>query len=127
MRLVLVILTGFAFAGSAAADVDQRHDNVEDCLAQAQGVTMEVDFCLSDEAERQDVRLNAAYEKALGMAEEGQRELLAQSQKDFLAYRDSWCAAKSGFLGSGRNQYRAQCHIRTTRERIAGLEGFDVP
>ena len=127
MRIVLLAAAGLLLAAPAAADVSERPDNVEDCLKAAQGITMEVDFCLSDEAERQEVLMAAAYAKALRLAEDSQRVLLERSQAEFLTYRETWCEAKSAFMGSGANSYRGQCLIRTTKERIAGLEGFDSP
>jgi len=128
MRIALLAAAGLLLAAApAAADIDERPDNLEDCLREAQGVTMEVDFCWSDELERIGPRLEAAYDKAMSIAEEGQRAGLEQSQKDFLAYRESFCSAKGGFLGSGHNEYYARCMIRLTRERAEALEGFDSP
>jgi len=127
MKRLALVFSVLLLAPSAAADVDPRPDNLKDCLREAGGVSMAVDFCLGDEAERLEATLTAAYEKALSIAEESQRGPLEQSQKDFVAYRESWCSAKSDFLGSGRNEYRGQCMIRTTRERIEALEGFDRP
>lgn len=106
--LVLGVLAALA-AAPALADPSDRPDDLDACLAAAGGVTMEVDFCWADEAERLGPRLEAAYDKAMRIAEEGQKALLGQSQKDFLAYRESWCGAKSAFSGSGRNEYRARC------------------
>lgn len=124
--LFLGLLAGLA-AAPALADPSDRPGNLDDCLAAAQGITMEVDFCWSDEVERLEPRLEAAYQQAMSIAEDGQKAGLEQSQKDFLTYRESWCGAKGGFLGSGRNEYYARCLVHTTRERVEALENFDNP
>ena len=126
MRLAL-ILAALAFAAPALADVDERPDNLEACLAAADGVTMDVDFCLGDEAERLEPKMATAYDAAMRIAEEGQRAGLEQSQKAFLAYRETFCEAKAAVEGSGHSQYGLNCTIRLTRDRIRELEGFDNP
>lgn len=129
MRALLVfgVLTGLSAALPALADPSERPDNLEACLAQAQGMTIEADFCWSDEYDRAAAGLQPAYDAAMAIAEDGQKAGLEQSQKDFLVYRESWCGAKGGFLGSGHNEVYARCMVRLTRERIAALQGFDTP
>jgi uncharacterized protein YecT (DUF1311 family) len=122
---VLAALAVLGCAVPATADMPDRPGNLEDCMAAAGGVTMEVDFCLGDEMERVEARLGPAYDQAMTLAEPGQKAALEQSQKDFLAYRQSWCEAKGGFEGSGHSSATAHCAIQLTEQRIKALEGFD--
>jgi len=125
--LTFAVLAGLAAALPALADPSERPDNLDACLEAAAGMTMERDFCWSDEYDRVQPLLAPAYDAAMALAEEGQKAGLEQSQKDFLAYRESWCGAKGGFLGSGRNEVYARCMIQLTRERVEALKGFDGP
>lgn len=128
MRFMLFATAALLLAASpASADVDVRPDNLEACLAAAGGVTMDVDFCLGDEAERLDARMATALDAARRIAEDAQKAGLEQSQKDFLAYRESFCEAKGAVEGSGRTQYALGCRTRLTKDRIRELEGFDNP
>jgi uncharacterized protein YecT (DUF1311 family) len=129
MRLFMVLsaVAGLAAALPAAADMPERPDNLDDCLAAAQGMTMDVGFCLDDEAGRSEALVAQAYAAAERVAEEGQKAGLAQSQEDWLKYRETWCATKGAFEGSGSAEYLLRCVIRLNEQRAAELNGMDTP
>lgn len=125
--LLGALIGGLSTGAPAAADTPDRPGNLDACLAAAQGMAMEVDFCLDDEAGRQETAVTVAYAHAEAVAEEGQKAGLARSQEDWLRYRDGWCETKGPFEGSGHSQYQLQCLIRLNQQRAAELNDMDVP
>ncbi|MBX7249705.1 MAG: DUF1311 domain-containing protein [Caulobacteraceae bacterium] len=125
--MLTAALAALAAAAPAAADPSERPEELDACLEQAQGMTMMVTFCLSDEVTRQEGSLKAAYDNAVAVSEESQRAGVIRSQADWLRYRDGWCEAKGAFAGSGSSEYRLQCLIRLTEQRITELNRMDEP
>lgn len=80
-----------------------------DCMSRALGM-IERGVCISDEKDRQDVRLNQSYKKLLGLVDEGRRTILVAAQREWLALQEI----------DGR--FEASLFQNTQGENMAGAE-----
>ena len=112
----LLISLGIALAASAGQQPEEQCD----------GTTYDQSVCLSGIYKQVDAELNGAYQKALAVATQygpGDVRNLRDSERKWIAWRDSDCAAEYGFWGggSGGPNARALCLIVLTREHAAHL------
>lgn len=88
---------------------------------------MEKDLCTSAEIGRQEALVDQAFDAALRIAEEQQRQSLTASQSAWTRYRESFCEAKGAVSGAGHTEMMAVCMVKLAIERRRALEGFDSP
>ncbi|SJZ94805.1 lysozyme inhibitor LprI family protein [Consotaella salsifontis] len=87
-----------------------------------QATTQGIVECLSDQAERWDTRLNAAYKTAMdGMSEE-RRKGLRDVQRQWIAWRDANCGWYAEGEGTISRIEAAECDRSLTRARALELE-----
>lgn len=84
--------------------------------------------CMSDEVERQDGRLNHAYNAAISNAPIAVENTLRASESTWLKERDSTCekAAAEFSGGSGEGMAFTHCMLDETIKRIIFLESEHV-
>ena len=120
MHLRTIIVAAAAFIGaSVCASAQTAEPNNKGCDS---GVTVEMVDCLNAKAEFWDKRLNAAYPKALKVAQPKQREQLRKAQRAWVAYRDANCLYWSLGEGTIAQVQSADWMYRMTKERAEEIE-----
>ncbi|MGI8526572.1 MAG: lysozyme inhibitor LprI family protein [Pseudolabrys sp.] len=109
------ILTGPVFAGA-------QGDPEESC----DGSTAEMVACANAKIAQWDKRLNAAYAKALKLAQPKQREQLRVAQRLWLQYRSANCLYFDMGEGTIARIDAADCMLRLTQYRAEELEAVDI-
>jgi uncharacterized protein YecT (DUF1311 family) len=117
MRAFVVV---FLFVGLGMVAAAQDEETKCCCT------TRDTSVCLSNVHEKVNAELNAAYQKALNMAERyGSQDVenLKDAEQKWTAYRDAACKAEYGLWGGGSGGPNAQamCVIRITRQRTNDL------
>ncbi len=129
MKAVVIGLCAAALAlpcAARAADLDGATTEYAACTANADNY-MDKDLCTSAEIDRQDALVDQAFQAAMGMAEDQQRQPLTASQTAWTAYREAFCGAKGAVSGTGHTEMLAVCMVKLAIERRRALEGFDIP
>jgi uncharacterized protein YecT (DUF1311 family) len=87
----------------------------------AKGVTPAMVGCINQEYDRQDTRLNAAYQAAMTRLSPKSQEALRAEQRAWIKRRDSGCEEN---LSGGTIDMieRAECHLSMTAVRAVELE-----
>jgi uncharacterized protein YecT (DUF1311 family) len=100
-----------------------------DCMAggaAAQGQTLAMKVCQSEEIERQDARLNQAYAMVMRRLSPKRKAALRRSERAWIARRDARCEAAArryeGGTASGL-EYQG-CYLRETIARTLWLERY---
>lgn len=139
MRLALRICLAGMLAGSGAwaaaqapigaAPEEGLSAEYRQCMATddaAGGVTSAMLDCIGAETERQDVRLNLGYRQAMARLDPAGRTRLRQSERAWLARRDTRCrkASASEGGGSAAGLVYADCILQETAVRAAWLEAY---
>ena len=113
-----------------AADDPQYSKEFAKCQDEADGVTPEILACNGAEWERQDKRLNKAYQALLKSLPAKKAEELRTVQRSWLTYKK----AKCGFLydsyyntGSLDRIMASNCGLRETTWRAEELEQLNQP
>ncbi|MEI2417896.1 lysozyme inhibitor LprI family protein [Orrella sp. JC864] len=119
------VACGMALAGQAAAQDDVAQD-VRQCREDPRYREIAgamIGDCLleiSSQVDAQIERILARSAQAYCHAED--RALLAQSQQDWLAYRQGWCKLVENSPGNTQAYVNsAACMLKTGRDRLAGL------
>ncbi|RAK52581.1 lysozyme inhibitor LprI family protein [Phenylobacterium deserti] len=87
----------------------------------AQGVTSAMAECLGAEFERQDGRLNRAYQAAMAAQDEAGKAQLRQAQRAWIRFRDQSC--REGATGGTIDRLNGpSCMADRSRERADELE-----
>ncbi len=94
------------------------------CMDKSGGVTAAMLDCGGAEYTRLDAALNAAYREAANSLTPEQRNLLRDTQRAWLAFRDSSCAfmTKLGDRGTMASLADQSCLLRVTAERTRWLK-----
>jgi uncharacterized protein YecT (DUF1311 family) len=111
--VIAAALIGAAVSAFAEEDTDQGCD----------GSTAEMVECFRAKTDRWDKRLNAAYPKALNLAQPKQREQLRKAQRAWVAYRDANCLYWDLGEGTIARIQAADCMHSMTQQRAKELEG----
>ncbi|HEY8036526.1 MAG TPA: lysozyme inhibitor LprI family protein [Methylobacter sp.] len=95
------------------------------CMDQSDGSTPSMIECMGAETERQDVRLNKAYEDIMvGLSSERKKQL-QEAQRLWLKYRKANCDFYYDPDGGTIARVNAnQCFMSATAERAKELEGL---
>jgi uncharacterized protein YecT (DUF1311 family) len=87
----------------------------------AAGVTPAMAECIGAELDRQDARLNAAYQAAMRVRAETERAALRDAQRAWIARRDAECRGR--LTGGSIDRLELPgCHLSMTAIRTAELE-----
>lgn len=122
-------------AGSLAAAAEAAPRNAESCIGvvanacQQKGDTSTAGMieCQAREAAVWDVRLNAAYKKALAGAEPDVAEGYRKVQRAWIAYRDASCAQpRVVYKGTMAGPMSAYCVMEMTARQSLWLERWDA-
>ncbi len=122
-----------AGAGSASAQVSDKQIQARytpaynKCMASPDGQsTLGMMQCMQAETERQDVKLNAAYRKAMTGLTPEETEHLKAAQRAWIAFRDADCASlwDPDHWGTISKVTASQCTLDRTIARTIDLENF---
>jgi uncharacterized protein YecT (DUF1311 family) len=92
-------------------------------LDKAGGATFPMQDCISEELERQDRRLNGAYEALMGSVPEKRRAQLRDAQRKWIAFRDANCEFYYDPQGGSAARLASnECVVALTAERAHELE-----
>jgi uncharacterized protein YecT (DUF1311 family) len=99
------------------------------CMDRSGGVTASMLDCGNAEYTKLDAALNAAYREAANGLAPGQRNLLRDSQRAWLGYRDTSCSfmTRLGDRGSMASLSDQSCLLRVTAERTRWLKDLASP
>jgi uncharacterized protein YecT (DUF1311 family) len=123
--VVLLILTGLA---RAQAEERGTSESYTTCLDKASGVTLAMVDCIKEELERQDRRLNTAYQTLMVSLPEKRRPKLRDAQRKWIAFRDANC--RFYFDPDGGSAARLasnECVVTLTAHRARELENLKPP
>ena len=119
IRALLAICSTTTLIGTAAfAFADEQAESEPHC----DGSTYEIVECLKAQTAQWDRRLNAAYQKALGLAEPKQREQLRKAQRLWLQFRDANCLYYDLGEGTIARIETGYCSKELTKARALELE-----
>lgn len=115
--------------GTAKAAQSVTSSEHATCIDKSGGVTSEMLDCDSAEMRRQDKRLNGAYQKLMASGSDAQKAALRDSQRLWLAYRESNCDLVSKFGGGGTLDAlgASSCEVDTLAQRVRFLENLSSP
>jgi uncharacterized protein YecT (DUF1311 family) len=113
-------------SGLACAQAEERTSkSYAACLDKAGGVTSAMQDCIGEELERQDRRLNRAYEALMGSVPEKRRAQLRDAQRKWIAFRDANCEFYYDPQGGSAARLAAnECVVTLTAERAHELEAL---
>lgn len=122
IRPVLTIITGLLVLPAAAMAEDVTYsDEYTRCMDASGGVTMDMIECVSDEYQRWDAKLNAAY-KAANVASPERQKALQAAQRAWIKYRDANCEYYNDPDGGSLAHIAANsCMLTMTAERATEL------
>jgi uncharacterized protein YecT (DUF1311 family) len=123
MRRSFVVLFLLISTPAIAADLSPRTKEFSRCIEKAGAVDPAVLDCISDEYDRQDKRLNAAYRKLMGSLKGERKKQLLEAQRLWGKYTEANC----GFYydpdgGTMARMQAAECGVTARSERAAELE-----
>jgi uncharacterized protein YecT (DUF1311 family) len=126
LRMTAVVVVGLAlFLSSppvAAADREMTQE-YSTCIAQSNGVTVEMINCILAETGRQDARLNENYRRLLSKQRTERKNTLIEAQRAWIKFRDANC----GFYGdpeggSAARMAANECFLNATADRAKELQ-----
>lgn len=126
IRPVLTVLTGLLalpalLPAAAMAEEVAYSEEYSRCMEASGGVTMDMIDCMSDEHQRWDARLNAAYKAANAASPERQKALQA-AQRAWIKFRDANCEYYYDPDGGSAARIAANsCMLTMTAERATEL------
>ncbi|MYL23978.1 DUF1311 domain-containing protein [Halomonas alkaliantarctica] len=92
------------------------------CMDESGGVTVNMMNCIGAEIERQDARLNEAYQKLLSNISEKRQQELLGAQRLWIQYRDANCLFYATAGGTLAMVASNECVLRETTQRAEELE-----
>lgn len=120
----MAFITGsFQVAASPSEPSDEPpvRPSYDQCLHQAQGVTVSINNCIGDEFDFQDKRLNIAYKGLRDSMDDSQKRALRNDERAWIAERDKACAPpKDG--GTADMLAANECQLDRTARRAQELE-----
>jgi uncharacterized protein YecT (DUF1311 family) len=126
LRMTAVVVVGLALFLSrppvAAADREMTQE-YSTCIAQSNGVTVEMINCILAETGRQDARLNENYKRLLSKLGTERKNTLIEAQRAWIKFRDANC----GFYadpegGSAARMAANECFLNATVDRAKELQ-----
>ena len=117
-------VTCFILSGLACTQAEERTSkSYAACLNKAGGATFAMQDCISEELERQDRRLNGAYEALMGSVPEKRRAQLRDAQRKWIAFRDANCEFYYDAQGGSAARLASnECVVTLTADRAHELE-----
>jgi uncharacterized protein YecT (DUF1311 family) len=109
MRILVLLFTFFAVAGTAAAQCDDKQ------------TTLDISQCLNAELKKADTELNRSHLQALKKLKTADAERLRKAQRAWVAYRDAHCNAEFELWDAGHVAL-PQCKLTLTKARTAEIE-----
>jgi uncharacterized protein YecT (DUF1311 family) len=118
-------LTALPAHAADKADIEKRYSVIyTDCMEKA-GSTAEYVSCIGSELNWQNKYLNRRYQDLMAELTPAQKEKLRKAQRDWIAFRDSWCAAQQDSdWGSLSTVVANQCVVDQTISRTIDLENY---
>lgn len=81
--------------------------------------------CMGAERARQDVKLNAAYQKLMQTLPDERKEILREAQRAWIKFRDSYAEFLYGYTGGSIDRLNtAGWYMRSTAEQARELENL---
>jgi uncharacterized protein YecT (DUF1311 family) len=116
----LVLFLGSPLVAAADREMTQEYST---CLAQSNGVTLEMINCMLAETRRQDVRLNENFKKLISELGTERKKALVEAQRAWIKFRDTNC----GFYadpegGSAARMAANECILNSTVDRAKELQ-----
>lgn len=132
MKLILTAALALPTAAQAQwpkaveARLTKQYHHCMTSGAAAQGQTLAMKVCQSEEIERQDARLNQAYVMVMKRLSPRRKAVLRQSERAWIAQRDKGCmaAAKTYEGGTASGLEYQGCYLRETIARTLWLERY---
>ncbi|HEY6992323.1 MAG TPA: lysozyme inhibitor LprI family protein [Xanthobacteraceae bacterium] len=111
-------------SGLACAQAEERTSrSYAACLDKTGGVTSAMQDCIREELERQDRRLNGAYQALMGSVPEKRRAQLRDAQRKWIAFRDANCEFYYDPQGGSAARLASnECVVTLTAQRAHELE-----
>lgn len=83
--------------------------------------------CAAQEIKRQDVTLNAAYNKLMKSVSVNEKKALVKAQKSWLKFREDWCRLEeiTATAPGGDTNYNF-CIIAVTNKQIDAIQGLQL-
>ncbi len=115
---------------SASSHADEPDDRLlspsfHACMERAQGVNAMMRACMADEQQRLDGALNTVFSELMAMMHApAARQSLVESERAWLAHRQSQCAFEETQQAEGslRPMLFSGCWLKETAKRVAELE-----
>jgi uncharacterized protein YecT (DUF1311 family) len=122
----LVLLMCFCTAAAASAATSPQKESLrasyQRCIDASGGVTSSINDCIGAEADYQDKRLNSVYRSLLSKLDDKGKQKLRSDERNWIAYRDSHCAADKDSGTAGMLDSNA-CLLEETAKQANILEG----
>jgi uncharacterized protein YecT (DUF1311 family) len=119
--LVCLVLSGLACAHAE----ERTSESYTACLDKANGATSAMQDCIKEELERQDHRLNTAYQALTGSVPEKRRAQLRDAQRKWTAFRDANCRFYFDPEGGSAARLASnECVVTLTADRARELENL---
>ena len=114
----------FVLSGLACAQAEERTSkSYAACLDKAGGATFAMQDCIREELERQDRKLNGAYEALMRSVPEKRKTQLRDAQRKWIAFRDANCEFYYDPQGGSAARLASnECVVLLTAERAHELE-----
>lgn len=121
----LLVLSGVAHAQSPDTPVQLDSDGIRasysTCLKAADGVTPDMQDCISNEYAYQDKRLNQVYKALMAQLSKVEQVKLRNEERKWIAHRDAYCAPPPD-AGQGQRLDANDCAMEQTAKRATILE-----
>lgn len=129
MKPTLNLVAPLLFAAASCTLADQAPQSAANsaayavCMDNSAGVTSTMLDCMTRETALHDLRLNRAYQAALGSLEDGAAAQLRNAQRAWIKFRDAECALHSRLTGGSIDRLNGgACMLDMTRERAKQLQ-----
>lgn len=120
--LLLVCASQGAIAQNADALTSKQYAT---CMDRTGTTTQGMVECTSEETQRQDKRLNQAYQAAMALQSPERKKQLQAAQRLWLKFRDANCGFYADPAGGSMARISANdCTMTHTAQRAKELEGF---
>lgn len=129
MRIPIIFTACCLIFSLAWADDIQYTKQYNACISKAAGITKAMRYCISEECEKQDKRLQEAYNKALQSEEINPkaRQALEEAQQAWRDFKDKTCNYYNEKDGQIFVVMRDQCHLEMTVNQVNRLRNLVRP
>ena len=128
MKRVFSFFAALAFVCAplaASASDSGQSKQYGTCMDKSGATTMGMIECITEEARRQDARLNKAYKALMADLSPARQAQLQQVQRTWIKYRDANCGFYNDPDGGSLARVSANdCMMTTTTSRASELESF---